>query len=103
MRDGRAHAARLGEGERATVVEVGRLGVQPPGMSREIAQQQQGLGQDSGLVALPLESRGVVYDRGARHDAAGLARRLPQGASNRGGKRTWHVDGSSHAAHSWAR
>jgi hypothetical protein len=48
--DQRAHAARLGEGQRLAVVGLAALGVEPVGMSRDVAEQGLSMGRDPGVT-----------------------------------------------------
>jgi hypothetical protein len=50
MGDERAHAARLGEGERLTVVDFASLGVEFVGMGCDVAEQVQGMRRVTGMV-----------------------------------------------------
>ena len=47
--DERAHAARLGEGQRLAVVGLAALGIEPIGMGRDVAEQMQRMGREPGL------------------------------------------------------
>ena len=44
--DERAHAARLGEGQRLAVVSLAALGVEPVGMGRDVAEQVPRMGRE---------------------------------------------------------
>ena len=48
--DERAHAARLGEGQRLAVVGLAALGVEPVGMGRDVAEQVQRVGREPGVT-----------------------------------------------------
>ena len=48
--DERAHAARLGEGQRLAVVGLAALGVEPVGMGRDVAEQVQRMGREPGVT-----------------------------------------------------
>jgi D-arabinose 1-dehydrogenase-like Zn-dependent alcohol dehydrogenase len=48
--DERAHAARLGEGQRLAVVGLGGLGVEPVGMGRDVAEQVQRMRREPGVT-----------------------------------------------------
>ena len=53
--DERAHAARLGEGQRVGVVDLAALGIEPVGMGRDVAEQVVSMGRVSGLMRRRLE------------------------------------------------
>src|SRR6266849_8902295 len=50
MGDERAHAARLGERQRLAVVGLAALGIEPVGMGRDVAEQVQRMGYESGVA-----------------------------------------------------
>ena len=48
--DERAHAARLGEGQRLAVVGLAALGIESVGMGRDVTEQVQLRGRESGMT-----------------------------------------------------
>jgi len=47
--DERAHAARLGQGQRVVVAGLAGLRLEPVGMGRDLSQQEPGMGQEPSL------------------------------------------------------
>ena len=54
--DERAHAARLGEGQRLAIVGLAAVGVEPVGMGRDVAEQMQRMGCEPGVIRRELDS-----------------------------------------------
>ena len=50
MRDERAHAARLGERQRLSVVGLAALGIEPVGMDGDVGEQVQRTGLEPGVT-----------------------------------------------------
>src|SRR5262249_42457188 len=48
--DERAHATRLGEGQRLAVVGLAALGIEPVGMVRDVTDQAERMGREPGLT-----------------------------------------------------
>src|SRR5262249_28236370 len=48
--DERAHAARLGEGQRLAVVGLAALGIEPFGVGRDVTKQVERMGREPGLT-----------------------------------------------------
>src|SRR5262249_10873479 len=53
--DERAHAARLGEGQRLAVVGLAALGIEPVGVGRDVTEQVKRMGREPGLTRRELQ------------------------------------------------